>query len=219
MIYPVSEIFTSPQGEGLYCGTLMTFVRLAGCSVGKRFPKVYYDALPVYTEQCTLYDGRNFACDTDYRVKERLPVDDIISRIEAPHVCISGGEPLIHDLAPLVLAIQASGRHVHLETSGTIEWNMSGVWVTVSPKHRCLETMISRANEIKLLIDRDFDDMKVPIGCITHPLVYIHPVNYEHEVNGENLRLCLEWQKKYPNWRIGLQLHKAMSHYIKELVR
>ena len=26
--YPVSEIFTSPQGEGLYAGTLMTFVKI-----------------------------------------------------------------------------------------------------------------------------------------------------------------------------------------------
>src|SRR4051812_2738266 len=97
MTYPISEIFTSPQGEGLYTGMMMTFIRLAGCSVGRPYPKEKYvvlphcefkciggdpdmghgpncayakstHVLPIYTEQCTLYDGRTFACDTDYRV-------------------------------------------------------------------------------------------------------------------------------------------------------
>src|SRR5271155_1867576 len=107
-LYPIAEIFTSPQGEGQYCGTMMTFIRLAGCSVGKPFPKDRYyreqDPLPIYTEMCTLYDGRTFECDTDYRVKERLEVSQILDRIpaEVDHVCISGGEPFIHNLNPLV---------------------------------------------------------------------------------------------------------------------
>ena len=75
--YPISEIFTSPQGEGVYAGAMMTFIRLAGCTVGKPFPKEKYQSrkdpiegahnipgLAVYTEKCTLYDGREFACDT-----------------------------------------------------------------------------------------------------------------------------------------------------------
>src|SRR5271170_6427812 len=88
--YPVSEIFTSIQGEGVYTGTVMTFIRLAGCSVGKKIaekdraivnqkaehfsqpPGVelkpnHLSVLKPYTEICTLYDGREFLCDTDFR--------------------------------------------------------------------------------------------------------------------------------------------------------
>lgn len=94
-VYPISEIFVSPQGEGVYQGTMMTFIRLAGCTVGKPFPKEMYvpsqkirpdksiqnkpAEFPIYTEKCTLYDGREFACDTDYRVKERLMVEKLLN--------------------------------------------------------------------------------------------------------------------------------------------
>ncbi len=35
MKYPLAERFKAPQGEGLFTGTPMAFVRLVGCSVGK----------------------------------------------------------------------------------------------------------------------------------------------------------------------------------------
>lgn len=247
--YPISEIFISPQGEGLYQGALMAFVRLAGCSVGKPYPKQMYKddedvtfsrALPIYTEMCTTYDGRTFACDTDYRVKERLTIDQIFDRIRhlengppgtdnyTRHVCLSGGEPFIHELDPFLEACKSRIVQLHVETSGTVSFNKAfpnkkehssrDLWITVSPKYNVLPEMISRANEIKLLVDRDFKVEKLPKGVYNHPLVFIQPINFEHEINSENLRLVMALQKKYPQWRVSLQLHKIISHFIGERV-
>lgn len=237
-LYPVSEIFTSPQGEGIYTGTTMTFIRLAGCTVGKPFPKAMYNhefvdipgqlrqvvgqpLLPIYTEKCTLYDGREFACDTDYRVKERLTARQILEHVsdDVDRVCITGGEPLMHDISILIQTLHNEGKkHIHIETSGTIKFNLHPVWITVSPKWKYLPTMIDRSDELKLLVDENFNPLQFLDIAKCKP-VFLHPVNYEHNVNGENLKRCMDWQKKYPAFRIGIQLHKAVSHYTKEFVR
>ena len=247
--YPISEIFTSPQGEGLYAGTLMTFIRLAGCSVGKPFPKERYIGietfkkldnpntpvsegieelkekgyLPIYTEQCTLYDGRTFECDTDYRVKQRMTLREIRSQVpeNIPRICITGGEPLIHDLSDLVDEFPDKG--IHLETSGTKplpgwlvgEIDDSHVWLTVSPKQGVLRDVVEEANELKFLVDENFNEQKAQeiidwVEDFTNPtcLIWIQPVNYEHTVNVDNMKRCIELQKKYPLVRISNQSHK-----------
>lgn len=258
MQYPISEVFTSPQGEGLYTGIMMTFIRLSGCSVGKPYPKDFYKikdmphcefkceggdpdmghgptctyaknsrALPIYTEQCTLYDGRTFPCDTDYRVKARMDIENIISLIpeNIKHVVITGGEPLIHNLEPLLIAIinSAKDRFVHLETSGTKLLTIdpavrAKMWVTVSPKFPLMELMVSQANEIKLLVDTAFDWETVPESIKKHKRVYLQPVNSEWHVDKGNLKRCVELQKQHPEVGISLQLHKILGDYIGERV-
>lgn len=242
--YPVSEVFNSPQGEGVYTGTMMTFIRLAGCSVGKRYPKERYQniqlkprseglttllaenlppILPIYTEECTLYDGRKFACDTDYRTKQRLNAYQLMKMVGKgiSRVCITGGEPLIHDLTPLIDNLQKSGYWVHLETSGTklIEFHDKHVWVTVSPKMGVLPEMIRRANEIKILVDEGFVWEQLPKDIRDHDKVFVQPVNTENGINGENLKRCVELQKHHPKLRLSIQLHKVLSYHTKELVR
>lgn len=170
--YPVSEIFVSPQGEGVWAGTSMCFVRLAGCSVGKPYPKDWYsihtreldrsgriDPLPIYTEMCTSVHGIEFPCDTDYRRKETLSVSQLMSGIPAnvEHVLITGGEPLIHDLTTLITYLWDNKKQVHIETSGTVDEAFDDrVWITVSPKLNCYFNMIARANELKVLVNEKF---------------------------------------------------------------
>lgn len=239
--YPISEIFVSPQGEGAFSGTAMLFIRLAGCSVGKRYPKEMYEphdeqfhvgtetvpGLPIYAEMCTLYDGRTFQCDTDYRVKNRLSTKQIFEQLPGgvSHVCVTGGEPFIHDLTEIATECFTRKCMLHVETSGTVALEKAFpndgaglTWVTVSPKFPVLPAMIQRANEIKLLVDKDFDPGKLPVSVVQHSLVYIMAVNYEHTVNKENVKLLMQWHKKYPNWRIGLQLHKVLESYIDQRV-
>lgn len=250
-VYPISELFTNPQGEGEYAGAMMGFIRLAGCTVGKPFPKEYYQEvnriyengssekippqLPIYTEQCTLYDGRTFACDTNYKMSEKLSVHDIMKRIplNIAHICITGGEPFMHDLNPLVAAIDHRGATAHVETSGTINLGKAfpsgdplrnhsiyaeDLWVTVSPKKGILLAMIARANEIKLLVDENFNVDDVPLAIQQHPLIYIQPVNGERTINAKNVKRVMELQKQFPNWRVSLQLHKVLEHFIQERV-
>jgi len=240
MIYPVSETFESFQGEGVHAGTSMFFIRLAGCSVGKPYPQDHPlkqgMTLPIYTEECTLYDGRTMPCDTDYRKKERVDEKELERRVPEnyKYVCITGGEPLIHDLAPLVQELLLYDKHVHIETSGSkpIQDCMkrnSKVWITVSPKDDfCFEMMV-HADEFKFLVDKDFqpasdfylkEGMKVsPLYLATRTPTFLQPVNYENEVNAENLKLCVEIQRKFPVFRLSPQYHKLISHYIRETIR
>ena len=72
-------VFNTVQGEGNLLGVPMTFVRLAGCSVG-----------------CP-------GCDTDYSVALRLSVAEVVERVQRlarrKWVWLTGGEPTDHPLA------------------------------------------------------------------------------------------------------------------------
>lgn len=245
--YPIAEVFTSPQGEGQYAGTMMTFVRLAGCTVGKRYPKEMYEEriegvetspgsvqrrvqnpLPMYTEKCTLFDGREFPCDTDYRKHEKLTVAQILERVpgDVNRVCITGGEPLMHDLSSLLRAVMfGKAWFAHLETSGTIQPTYMGLirdpncWLTVSPKLGVIDLMVEVADEVKILVDENFNWATLSMHMKNHRKLYLQPVNGENTVNGENLKRVMELQKEHPHARVSVQLHKVLEAFIHERVR
>lgn len=224
-IFPIAETFDSIQGEGLYTGTRMFFIRFAGCSVGKKIPVSERGSLPIYAERCTTYDGRSFVCDTDFRTKETLAIDQLFDRIPrgVEHICLTGGEPLIQPLAPLLEHIgRETDYKVHIETSGTVDirktWpsytsgdshsDYGWLWLTVSPKFNVLPEMLKEANEIKLLVDDYFDLEKVPNEVKEHDLVYLQPINEEFSVNRDNLETCIKLLSDHPNWRLSTQMHK-----------
>lgn len=91
-MYPLARqgVFRTIQGEGVMIGTPMVFVRLAGCNVG-----------------CP-------ECDTDYRVHERVDADELTRRVAAvagntSWVWVTGGEPTVHDLPPLLSRLHRYG--------------------------------------------------------------------------------------------------------------
>jgi 7-carboxy-7-deazaguanine synthase len=114
--YPVNEIFHSIQGEGTLIGRPSTFIRLTGCN---------------YT--CHW-------CDTphtwklghirkpDWHTPERLA-----EAVRFRSVVITGGEPLLHDLQPLLTAL--GERHVTIETNASIaaSYGEVSLW-SLSPK-------------------------------------------------------------------------------------
>lgn len=221
--YPIAEIFTSIQGEGSFSGTQMTFVRFAGCSVGKKIPDPIKSnlGLPVYAEQCCTHDGRIFTCDTDFRTKEVLTVEEILDRVSPGivHLCLTGGEPLIHDLDALVHECLHRRMLVHIETSGTIPiphvvlnmYTRASFWVTVSPKQGARDAAILAADEVKLLVDEHFNETHVPESILQHRLIWIQPINGEHEISRENLQRCMVLLTKHPSWRLSLQIHKYLK--------
>ena len=121
------EIFASIQGEGVSLGVPSTFVRLSLCNLQCDFCDTKY------TWQWTRYDPRVEIA--------RLDVAEIVRRVEATaprNVVITGGEPLLQQdaLVPLAAALKAGGRHIEVETNGTIapcaalaasidQWNVS----------------------------------------------------------------------------------------------
>ena len=233
-IYPIAEHFVSPQGEGLFSGTLFFFVRTAGCTVGKPYPREAYlnkahpaYALPIYMEECHTIDGRSFSCDTNFKAKDKLTSKQILDLVpeNIERFCITGGEPLMHDLSPLVTEAFLKKKKIHIETSGTIGLDClpihrrDEIWITCSPKLGARPDVLKRANEIKLLIDEDFNVNEMPEEIMSHPLVWIQPINEEYNIRRDHLKLVMDLQKKFPQWRISLQLHKVLSHYLTEIVR
>ena len=114
----VSEIYKSIQGEGFLTGTESVFVRAAGCNL------------------------RCWFCDTPfaswYPEGEDLSVEEILERIRqspASHVVLTGGEPMLFaELIPLCAALRAAGRHITIETAGTLFLPLDCDLMSISPK-------------------------------------------------------------------------------------
>lgn len=103
--YWISEIFTSIQGEGDVIGRPSNFIRLAGCHL------------------------RCVWCDTKYAWHKYdgklMSIDEILSEIDqrVTITTITGGEPLLQNITPLVERLKELGHKVVVETSGTIKPN------------------------------------------------------------------------------------------------
>lgn len=227
---PLAEHFHSIQGEGTYVGTPMHFIRLAGCNVGKPseknagiIPMLPFINEPAFT--CKSWDGREFFCDTDFKRHGLLSVDALVVDTWENHVCLTGGEPLMH--LPLLESEEffekfCHSMHnctVHIETSGTKPitpyikklQSTNYVWLTVAPKFGATEEMLFFANEIKLVVDDDFTDEGLPSVILDHPNVFVSPINNVLTIREDNLQVCMKWLRKYPKWRLSCQWHKLIG--------
>jgi 7-carboxy-7-deazaguanine synthase len=203
---PIAEVFHSIQGEGAWVGTPMLFIRTAGCNVGTSPNRGY----------CTLYDGRMFLCDTDYRKNHEASLADILESDDTweHHICITGGEPFLHDLS--AVRDFCDVKAFHIETSGTIlfpEWARSWVYyVACSPKKGFVPENREWIQEWKFLVDRDFSEevaLEI-IGNSTAP-VYLQPVNGFETLCHKHLDQCMEVLRHHPQWRLSVQLHKLLG--------
>lgn len=213
MRYPVAERFKAPQGEGLYTGTPMAFIRLVGCSVGKGV--------------CT-------ACDTNFEeMHEQLggglfTPEELLEWVgDFEHICITGGEPLDRDLIPLLSASRR--KLIHIESSGTVDWippylpivegqpRFSKIWLTISPKPGWLQKMITQANEVKVIIGGLGDGPGWPTlddaveWANKGKLVYLQPRNEKFTINRVHMAYAIDCCMENPNLRLSAQLHKYIS--------
>ncbi len=101
LMLKINEIFHSIQGESDSVGYRTVFIRTTGCNL-----------------RCTY-------CDTKYSYHEGSfkSVEEILAIVrdhDAPHVCITGGEPLLQkEVFDLMKRICDMGYSVSLETSGS----------------------------------------------------------------------------------------------------
>ena len=115
----ISEVFSSIQGEGLLAGVPSLFIRTSGCNL-----------------RCSW-------CDTPYASWAPEGEDWSVARLlewvdsqpSGRHVVITGGEPfLFADLAPLTHALRDRGRHITIETAGTLHLDVACDLLSLSPK-------------------------------------------------------------------------------------
>ena len=190
--YPVSEIFTSIQGEGAHLGRVVTFIRLEGCNL--RCP------------WCDTADKAFAVKDDDF-----LSAQDIVKKLESDFVVITGGEPTIHPLKELIDALHNANCIVAMETNGTNpisgDWDID--WVTVSPKPPHYEKAC-RADELKFVCDETLDYQQ-HIEPLIHPslegLIWIQPEGHKPE----SIKRALAMVREHPILRMGIQLHKVLG--------
>ncbi|MCL2786606.1 MAG: radical SAM protein [Methanomassiliicoccaceae archaeon] len=97
----ICEMFRSIQGEGRTIGKVTYFVRTVGCNL-----------------MCEWCDTK-FSYDGGYD----LSVDEIMDAVrDERNICVTGGEPLLQkDIYELLDALVAAGKHVVLETNGSLD--------------------------------------------------------------------------------------------------
>jgi organic radical activating enzyme len=214
----------------------MHFIRLPGCTVGRPVegaPLVssFEGASKVPAWQCQAFSGEKFWCDTDFHRYLEEEADTIFSDTWEKHICLTGGEPLMHRKVVDFFRTQCQLRMItlHIETSGTIDfwwentlhseyaWNKLDPWITVSPKMGWTPYMIKYAQEIKLLIDKDFDEKHLDVAFAKHQRVYLSPINnvgsggLYHPDSTTARDKCFELLKSHPDWKLSIQTHKYLS--------
>ncbi len=141
----IYEVFSSIQGEGIFCGQRHVFVRFAGCNLSC----IHCDtpaARPQRASQCRINnpdssEGENLRNPVDAESLSQL-CNNMIGRA----VCLTGGEPLMQSEFCIALArvLKNNGLSIHLETNGTLAEAVLG---------------------LNGLVDVIAMDMKIPSAC------------------------------------------------------
>lgn len=120
-------VFFTIQGEGKFVGRPSVFVRLSACNL-----------------RCEWHngDGTFTKCDTPYSSHEpeknlrsiKETIDEILKH-NCKHVVITGGEPMLQtNVVLLIDKLVELGKHVTVETNGTIYRETKAQFYSVSPK-------------------------------------------------------------------------------------
>lgn len=192
MTYPVNEIFYSLQGEGYFTGTPAVFLRLSGCNLHCDF------------------------CDTDHSFFLPLSIPKILETIlsisEAKVVVITGGEPTLHNLSPLVESLHSVGLRAHLETNGTRLIDSQFDWITCSPKKQgdrklyyVDNSLYKKADEVKIVFRDDDEQLEEFVADFETRNLFLQPCS------GRNIQETVDYILNHPWWRLSLQTHKLIN--------
>ena len=193
---PVMEHFYTLQGEGFHQGKAAYFIRLGGCDVGCVW--------------CDVKDSWDAAKHPKLKVESlRLTVKETPAKI----VVITGGEPLMHDLAVLTKELQEAGLKTHIETSGAYPLTGSWDWICLSPKKfkAPLPGITPLANELKIVVfNRSDFDWAEKYAALVSPTckLYLQP---EWDKAAEIIPLIIDYIKAHPKWELSLQIHKYVN--------
>jgi organic radical activating enzyme len=184
----VHEIFYSFQGEGIHAGRAAFFVRLMGCD-----------------QRCSFCDSAG-TWHPGYKPDnvERRTATEIVAQAKIcahpqAFIVLTGGEPALYRLDPIITTAREAGFKTHIETAGHRPLPRSVDWITLSPKVFAtppLRENIQRANEFKIIVD-----------SYERAAIWLHP-EWGHRHDPKILALITETVKGNPRLRAGWQVHK-----------
>jgi len=193
---PIMESFLTIQGEGFHTGKPAFFIRTGGCDVG-----------------CVWCDVKESWDAESHPNKSVDSLQSLALENKSEWVVLTGGEPAMYDLSPLVSKLKNINRSVAIETSGCYTLSAKVDWYTFSPKKfkkPCAEAY-EKADELKVVIFHKSDfkwalehSEKVGPNC----LLYIQP---EWSKKEQLMESIVDFVKRNEGWRISLQTHKFMN--------
>lgn len=200
--YRVNEIFYSLQGEGLWTGTPMVFVRLSGCNLHCPF------------------------CDTAHQEGVPMSAGAILDKVREVGggcriICLTGGEPLLQADEDLIEAFSLVGFSVHVETNGTFPLPPGIDWVTFSPKldfDSGGTIRLEHADEVKVVFRRAFSQADIllreaqverwaRVSAQDHSL---QPC-FDAKTGQSNIEETVAYILSHPHWRLSLQTHRLLN--------
>jgi 7-carboxy-7-deazaguanine synthase len=218
--YPVNEIFNTLQGEGFHSGTPATFLRLQGCPVGCPWCDTKHTwhldpkkVVPLHDVGYKARDCEDFAYVNLMQLRSHFDAHQWLD-----HVVITGGEPLLYDLRPLIAELESNHHFVQVETSGTHALSISdNTWLTVSPKfgmpggYLVREEVMARADELKYVVGKPEHVEQLlkavePVAKRHHIPIYLQPMSMSVRAT----ELCIRAATEH-GWRVSVQAHKYLN--------
>ncbi|MBS0189691.1 MAG: 7-carboxy-7-deazaguanine synthase QueE [Phycisphaerales bacterium] len=115
---PISETFTSVQGEGKLAGVPSWFVRFSGCNL-----------------RCAWCDTPYASWAPEPHTREIAHLLDEARASGVTHAVVTGGEPMLFDsVVELCEGLRQAGMHITIETAGTISRALACDLMSISPK-------------------------------------------------------------------------------------
>lgn len=200
--YQINEIYPAIQGEGYNTGRPGTIIRMQGCNLRCPWCDSSKTLKKDPTTQRTLEDIL-------YEVLTKGPPKGI--------ALITGGEPTMQNLGPLVDALSRKGIPTHLETNGTLPIKAfpKFTWMTISPKqvagYNCHSSAVELGNEVKWLIqsEEDITSLMYWLGTWrwdSKKIVSLQPISMDPSAT----QICYDACLKY-GWHLSIQTHKLLG--------
>jgi 7-carboxy-7-deazaguanine synthase len=176
----ISEIFgPTIQGEGPLIGRPTVFVRTAGCDYRCAWCDTLYAVLPEYRDEWVPMTPPQIIA----RVNE-------LARDRPVLVSLSGGNPALHPLAPLIALGRRHSHSFALETQGSISqpWFAELDWLILSPKapssgmttawdalDACLEAAVGKPRcVLKIIVFDDADYSYARTAAARYPALPVY---------------------------------------------
>ncbi|MDR1336445.1 MAG: 7-carboxy-7-deazaguanine synthase QueE [Tannerella sp.] len=192
MSLKVKEIFYSLQGEGGRQGEASIFIRLTGCNLRCDF------------------------CDTDFGGGTVMESEEVLARIRAypcRWIVWTGGEPTLQLTDGILAFFSQAGYRQAIESNGHRPLSRRLDYTAVSPKGKAdyAKRLNPHVDEIRLPV-RAGDLLPALPSLPEAGSYFLSPVfTADWAVTRANINYCVEQVKRYPEWRLSLQIHKLIG--------
>ena len=206
-MYKIKEIYYTLQGEGFHAGRPAIFCRFSGCNLWSGREVDRQNAI------CQFCDTEFWGVDGENGGKYESK--DLVQKClslwpdssQRPFIVFTGGEPLLQLDDALLKVFKEKDFYCAVETNGTLEVPELLDWICMSPKANT-EIVVKGGDEIKIVQPQEGIEPQ-DFAKYRFKHFYIQPMDDEN--SERNIRYCIQYCKKNPQWSLSLQTHKILG--------